>query len=199
MSRDFFKIIKTHRYLFFSVFITGLSFTAYLYFTTPVTYSAKALFRYIEPEGATKVTKIDINETVTYESITPGNSGLYIPGLINSDSLKISFNGGNGMYTVTSESTSPIFPIEEVNKFLDLIIRTNTNFLNEKLRYSTSKDEINKFKNLLENPTKSFPTIIRAKSVETIDDRYLILFFGIIFSFFTSLTVAIFKERVDEA
>lgn len=199
MSRDFFKIIKTHRCLFFSVFITGLSFTAYLYFTTSVTYSAKALFRYIEPEGATKVTKIDINETVTYESITPGNSGLYIPGLINSDSLKISFNGGNGMYTVTSESTSPIFPIEEVNKFLDLIIRTNTNFLNEKLRYSTSKDEINKFKNLLENPAKSFPTIIRAKSVETIDNRYLILFFGIIFSFFTSLTVAIFKERVDEA
>ena len=198
MSKDFFKIINAHRYLFFSIFIIGLIFTSYFYFTSPITYSAKALFRYIEPEGATKITKVDINETITYESITPGSGGLYIPSLINSDSLKISFNTGNGIYTVVSKSILKDFPINEVNNFLDFVVITNINFLNEKLLYATSKDEEIKFKALLENPTKSFPLIIKADSIEIIDKRYLILFFGFIASLFVSLTGVIIKERVDE-
>ncbi len=198
MSKDFFKIIKTHRYLFFSLFILGLLFTSYFYFTTPIRYSAKALFRYIEPQGATKITKIDVNGTITYESITPGNDGLYILGLIDSDSLKISFNGGNGIYTVSSESVDRNFPIDEVNNFLDFAIMANIDFLNKKLLYTTSKDKKLKFKMLLEDPSKSFPLIIKATSVEAIDKRYLILFWGFIFSFFISLTGTIIKERVDE-
>lgn len=74
----------------------------------------------------------------------------------------------------------------------------NIDFLNKKLLYTTSKDEKLKFKMLLEDPSKSFPLIIKATSVEAIDKRYLILFWGFIFSFFISLTGTIIKERVDE-
>lgn len=198
MSKDFFKIIKIHKYLFLSIFSIGLILTFYFYITTPVLYSSKGLFRYIEPEGTLKTTKIDINGIVTYESFTPGDGGLYIPSLINSDSLKVSFNSGNGMYTLVSQSINPNIPIDEVNNFLNHIVVTNLEFLKEKLLYASSLDEENKYKFLLENPTKSFPLIIKANSIEIVDKRYLIIFFGFIFSFFISLTSVIIKERVDE-
>ncbi|MDX8336080.1 MULTISPECIES: hypothetical protein [Cetobacterium] len=198
MSKDFFKIIKTHKYLFYSIFFIGLILTSYFYLTTPVIYSAKGSFRYIEPEGTIKTTKIDTNGTVTYESFTPGDGGLYIPNLIDKDSLKLSYNSGNGIYTIISQSIYSHIPITEINNFLESIIAKNIEFLNEKLSYVNSLEEELKIKILLENPKKSFPIIIKANSLEIIDKRYLILFFGFIFSFFISLTSVIIKERVDE-
>ena len=198
MSQDFLKILKFHKYLFLSIFTLGLVTTFYFYISTPIFYSSKGIFRYIEPEGTLKTTKIDINGTITYESFTPGTGGLHIPSLINNNSLKLSFNSGNGLYTIISKSINPNMPIVDINNFLDYIIMTNIEFLKEKLLYSTSLNEEIKYKYLLENPAKSFPLIIKADSIEIIDKRYLILFFGFIFSFFISLTCVILKERVDK-
>ncbi|MGL4652090.1 hypothetical protein [Cetobacterium sp.] len=198
MSIQLLKLIKKNIKTFIWSFFISLSITTYLYFTNPIIYSAKGIFKYIEPEGQSKVTKIDTNGTITYESFTPGDGGLHIPSLIKSDSLNISLNTGNGIYTITSKSFDSNYPITEVNNFLNELFEININFLNNKLKSIEEDEKKLKFQNLIKNPSKSFPLLIKADKIETIDNRYLIIFYGFIISFFISLTTVVIKERVDE-
>ncbi|MGL5711052.1 MAG: hypothetical protein ACRCW9_09465, partial [Cetobacterium sp.] len=161
-------------------------------------YSAKGFFKYIEPEGQIKITKIDGNGIITYESFTPGDGGLYIPSLIKSDSLNLSLNTGNGIYTVTAKSFDPTSAINDVNNFLSKLLKSNTDFLKDKLLSIEDEEKKIKINSLIKTPATSFPLIIEAEKVEIIDKRYLIIFYGFILSFFISLTVSILKERVDE-
>ncbi|MGL4997648.1 MAG: hypothetical protein ACRC5W_02135 [Cetobacterium sp.] len=146
-----------------------------------------------------KVTKVDSNGTITYESFIPGNSGLHIPSLIiDRKSLKLSLNTGNGIYTIISESQNQDIPIKEINNFLDNLFYINSNFLKEKLLETNINEEILKIQNLIENPKKTFPIITRANKVEVVDNRYLILLAGFVLSFFSALTITVLKSRVDE-
>ncbi|MGL5356832.1 MAG: hypothetical protein ACRDAQ_09905 [Cetobacterium sp.] len=199
MSKYFLKLIKNRFQFFLFVFSIGMFVSLYTYVNKPVIYSAKGVFKYIEPEGINKVTKVDENGTITYESFMPGNSGLNLQSLIQKNSsLKLSLNSGNAIYTLTSESQNKDIPIKEVNNFLDSLFYINFNFLEEKLLETKVEAEIVKIKSLIQNPKKSFPLLIKADKVETIDNRYLILLTGFILSFFIALTSLVLKERVDE-
>lgn len=198
MSIQLLKLIKKNIKTFLSIFFICISFTTYIYHTNPISYSAKGFFKYIEPEGQIKITKIDGNGIITYESFTPGDGGLYIPSLIKSDSLNLSLNTGNGIYTVTAKSFDPTSAINDVNNFLSKLLKSNTDFLKDKLLSIEDEEKKIKINSLIKTPATSFPLIIEAEKVEIIDKRYLIIFYGFILSFFISLTVSILKERVDE-
>ncbi|MGL5798193.1 MAG: hypothetical protein ACRCYT_08300 [Cetobacterium sp.] len=198
MSEEFLKLIKSRFSIFISIFLVGILATVYVYSTKPVIYVAKGTFKYIEPDGVNKTTKIDTNGTITYESIEPGKEGLHIPSLIKNRDLKISLNTGNGVYTVLSESKNKNLPIKEVNEFLENLSEINYTFLTEKLNMTIIEEEVIRIKNLIDNPKKSFPFISHAEDLEMIDNRYLVILSGIILSFFFALTIIVLKDRVDE-
>ncbi len=198
MSNQLLKLMKKNMKIFLTIFFICISFTGYIYSIKPITYSAKGFFKYIEPDGQTKITKTDVNGIITYESFTPGDGGLYIPSLIKKDSLKLSLNNGNGIYTITAKAFDSTTPINEVNNFLSELLKINTSFLNDKLLSIEEEEKKIKIYNLIKNPMISFPLIIEADKVEIVDKRYLIIFYGFILSFFISLTISILKERIDE-
>ncbi|MGL5543708.1 MAG: hypothetical protein ACRDB6_01225 [Cetobacterium sp.] len=198
MSAQLLKLIKKNIKTFLSIFFICVSITTYIYNTNPISYSAKGFFKYIEPEGQIKTTKIDGNGIITYESFTPGDGGLYIPSLVKSDSLNLSLNTGNGIYTITAKSFDSTSAIDDVNNFLSKLLKYNTDFLKDKLLSIEDEEKKIKIHSLIKNPVASFPLIIEAEKVEVVDKRYLIIFYGFILSFFISLTISILKERVDE-
>lgn len=198
MSKEILAIIKKYKLLYLFTFFLGILITLYLYSTKSIQYISTGYFKYIPPNGITKTTKIDKNGTVTYESFDPGEGGLDFTPLANNKNLTVEFNTSKGIYVVKCNTISSNLSTAEVNNFLNLVVTKNSDFLKEKLIYAHSLEDKLKLENLIEYPQKSFPQIIRAEKVDIIDDRYIIIFIGVILSFFLSITVTILKKRVDE-
>lgn len=198
MSKELLLIIKKYKLLCAFTFILGLVATFYLYSKKPIEYSATVKFKYINPSGVSKITKIDKNGIITLEKFEPGEGGIDLASFNNDSNIKVSFNSENGVYIVTSISLSSNSSIDQVNNFLDLLIAKNSEFLKEKLEYTTSQNEKNKIEDLIKYPHKSFPQIVKAVKTDVIDNRYIIIFLGSILSLFFTITVALLKKRVDE-
>ncbi len=198
MSKELLLIIKKYKFLCIFTFILGLITTFYVYSKNPIEYYATAKFKYINPSGVSKTTKFDKNGIITFEKFEPGEGGIDLPSFNNDSSTKVIFNSENGVYIVTNRSLSSDSSIAQVNNFLDSLIAKNSEFLKERLKYTTSQEEKNKIEDLIKYPHKSFPQIVKAVETDIIDDRHIIIFLGSILSLFFTVTVAILKKRVDE-
>ena len=149
MSKELLLIIKKYKFLCIFTFILGLITTFYVYSKNPIEYYATAKFKYINPSGVSKTTKFDKNGIITFEKFEPGEGGIDLPSFNNDSSTKVNFNSENGVYIVTNRSLSSDSSIAQVNNFLDSLIAKNSEFLKERLKYTTSQEEKNKIEDLI--------------------------------------------------
>lgn len=196
ISDEIFKVIKNNLILYIFILILGTGISFIIYLKTPIKYSSQGTFSYVGIGGSIKTTKFDKNGSITYENFKPGDGDIIFSKFITKDNVNIKFNSGEGTYTVIANSLNSEQSIADVNQFLDSLLLFNQEFLFNKLSTETSNKRKAQIQSIMDNPQKSFPLIIKAEKFEVINNRYLIIFYGIIISFLLGITTIFLKEKV---